>query len=133
MTTPTRMKGHRGMPGTRIPDAIKTQVEDRITAFNRQVLLDPNVSYRPRYKGAFLYLDPALPQMSVRRFALTKQTRFAKWAKCGSSSPTPAPESERATTAPLRNLPCSRRSGRLASARRRHQDGRAYQLSKNTG
>ena len=45
------------MPGTRIPDTIKTQVEDRITAFNRQVLQDPNVSYRPRYKGAFLYLD----------------------------------------------------------------------------
>jgi hypothetical protein len=45
------------MPGTRIPDTIKTQVEDRITAFNRQVIQDPNVSYRPRYKGAFLCLD----------------------------------------------------------------------------
>jgi hypothetical protein len=45
------------MPGTRIPDAIKTQVATRIAAFNRQVLQDPNVSYRPRYQGAFLYLD----------------------------------------------------------------------------
>ena len=45
------------MPGTRVPDAIKTQVAARIVAFNRQVLQDPNVSYRPRYQGAFLYLD----------------------------------------------------------------------------
>ncbi len=45
------------MPGTRIPDAIKTQVEERITAFNREVLQDPHVSYQPRYRGAFLYLD----------------------------------------------------------------------------
>ena len=45
------------MPGTRIPDAIKTQIEDRIAAFNRGVLQDPNVCYRPRYQGAFLYLD----------------------------------------------------------------------------
>jgi len=45
------------MPGIRIPDAIKTQVEDRITVFNRGVLQDPNVSYQPRYRGAFLYLD----------------------------------------------------------------------------
>lgn len=45
------------MPGTRIPDAIKTQVADRISAFNRMVLQDPHVSYLPRYRGAFLYLD----------------------------------------------------------------------------
>jgi hypothetical protein len=45
------------MPGTRIPDAIKTQVADRIAAFNREVLQDPNVFYRPRYQGAFLYLE----------------------------------------------------------------------------
>jgi hypothetical protein len=45
------------MPGTRIPDAIKTQMTDRIAAFNRGVLQDPHVSYRPRYQGAFLYLD----------------------------------------------------------------------------
>ena len=45
------------MPRTRIPDAIKTKVADRITAFNREVLQDPNLSYQPRYQGAFLYLD----------------------------------------------------------------------------
>jgi hypothetical protein len=45
------------MPGRRIPEAIKAQVADRIAAFNRGVLQDPNVSYRPRYQGAFLYLD----------------------------------------------------------------------------
>ncbi len=45
------------MPRTRIPDAIKTQVADRIAAFNREVLQDPHVSYQPRYQGAFLYLD----------------------------------------------------------------------------
>ncbi len=45
------------MPGTRIPDAIKPQVADRIAAFNREVLQDPYVCYRPRYQGAFLYLD----------------------------------------------------------------------------
>lgn len=45
------------MPGTRIPDAVKTQVADRITAFNREVFQDPHVYYRPRYQGAFLYLD----------------------------------------------------------------------------
>ncbi len=45
------------MPGTRIPDAIKAQVADRIAAFNRGVLQDPHVCYRPRYRGAFLYLD----------------------------------------------------------------------------
>jgi len=45
------------MPGSRIPDTIKTQVADRIAAFNRAVFQDPNVSYQPRYQGAFLYLD----------------------------------------------------------------------------
>jgi hypothetical protein len=45
------------MPRTRIPDAIKPQVADRITAFNRAVLQDPHVYYQPRYQGAFLYLD----------------------------------------------------------------------------
>ncbi len=45
------------MPTIRIPDAIKTQVEQQVSAFNREVLQDPNVSYRPRYRGAFLYLD----------------------------------------------------------------------------
>jgi hypothetical protein len=45
------------MPGTRIPDAIKAQVVDRIAAFNRQTFPDPQVCYQPRYQGAFLYLD----------------------------------------------------------------------------
>ena len=45
------------MPGTRIPDALKAQLADRIAAFNRAVIQDPHVSYRPRYRGAFLYLD----------------------------------------------------------------------------
>ena len=47
----------RDMPAARIPDAIKTQVEERITAFNRDVLPDPNVAYQPRFRGAFLCLD----------------------------------------------------------------------------
>jgi hypothetical protein len=51
-------KGAACMPGTRsIPEAVKTQVLERITAFNREVLQDPHVSYQPRYQGAFLYLD----------------------------------------------------------------------------
>jgi hypothetical protein len=41
----------------RISDVVKTQVADRITAFNRVVLQDPHVYYLPRYRGAFLYLD----------------------------------------------------------------------------
>ena len=45
------------MPGPRIPEAIKTQAAARIAAFNREILQDPNVCYRPRYQGAFLYLD----------------------------------------------------------------------------
>jgi len=45
------------MPGTRISDAVKPQVADRIAAFNRTVVPDPNVSYLARYRGAFLYLD----------------------------------------------------------------------------
>ena len=45
------------MPGKRIPDEIKNQVEARITAFNREVIQDPNVFYLARYKGTFLYLD----------------------------------------------------------------------------
>lgn len=45
------------MPGPRIPEAVKTQVAARIATFNRQVLHDANVAYRPRYQGAFLYLD----------------------------------------------------------------------------
>ena len=45
------------MPRTCIPDAIKAPVADRIAAFNREVLRDPLVSYRPRYQGAFLYLE----------------------------------------------------------------------------
>jgi hypothetical protein len=45
------------MPGTRIPDAVKTQVAERITAFNRAVIQNPHSYYQPRYQGAFLYLD----------------------------------------------------------------------------
>jgi hypothetical protein len=45
------------MPGTRIPDAVKAQMADRITALNREAFQDPHVSYRPRYQGALLYLD----------------------------------------------------------------------------
>jgi len=45
------------MPATRIPQAVKTQVADRIAAFNRAVIQDPHVAYRPRYRGPFLYLD----------------------------------------------------------------------------
>ncbi|MDQ6746495.1 MAG: hypothetical protein M3010_00100 [Candidatus Dormibacteraeota bacterium] len=45
------------MPRTRIPDVIKAQVADRIAVFNREVLPDPNIYYRARYQGAFLYLE----------------------------------------------------------------------------
>jgi hypothetical protein len=45
------------MAGTRIPDEVKTQIAERITAFNQAVVQDPDVSYLPRYRGAFLYLD----------------------------------------------------------------------------
>ena len=45
------------MPRPRLSDAIKAQVAERIAAFNRQALPDPNVFYQPRYQGAFLYLD----------------------------------------------------------------------------
>lgn len=45
------------MARTRIPDAIKTQVADRIAAFNREVLPYPLVCYQARYQGAFLYLE----------------------------------------------------------------------------
>ncbi len=45
------------MAGTRIPDEVKTQIAERITAFNQAVVHDPDVSYLPRYRGAFLYLD----------------------------------------------------------------------------
>ncbi len=45
------------MPTIRIPDVTKTQVEQQVSAFNREVIQDPNVSYQPRYRGAFLYLD----------------------------------------------------------------------------
>ncbi len=44
------------MPETRISDAVKTQVTDRIAAFNRAVIQDPQICYLPRYRGAFLYL-----------------------------------------------------------------------------
>lgn len=45
------------MPRTPIPQALKPQVAERITAFNRAVLQDPHLAYQPRYQGAFLYLD----------------------------------------------------------------------------
>jgi hypothetical protein len=45
------------MRDTRIPNEIKNQVAERIHAYNTHVLQDPNVSYLPRYHGAFLYLD----------------------------------------------------------------------------
>jgi hypothetical protein len=45
------------MPGTRLSDTLKTQIADRITAFNRAVLKDPQIYYLPRYRGVFLYLD----------------------------------------------------------------------------
>jgi hypothetical protein len=45
------------MPGPRIPVVVKTQVAARIAAFSRQILRDPLLAYRPRYQGAFLYLD----------------------------------------------------------------------------
>ena len=45
------------MRGKRIPDEIKTQVEQRIQTFNSQILRDPNVYYLPCYQGACVYLD----------------------------------------------------------------------------
>ena len=45
------------MPRPRIPDAIKVQVAERIAAFNREVLGDPQVFYQSRYQGLFLYLE----------------------------------------------------------------------------
>ncbi len=36
------------MAGTRIPDAIRPQIAERITAFNRAVVQDPDVYYLPR-------------------------------------------------------------------------------------
>ncbi len=36
------------MAGTRIPDEVKTQIAERITAFNQAVVHDPDVSYLPR-------------------------------------------------------------------------------------
>jgi hypothetical protein len=45
------------MPATSIPDPVKDQVAERITAFNHAIIQDPDVSYLPRYRGAFLYLD----------------------------------------------------------------------------
>jgi hypothetical protein len=45
------------MPSTGIPNLVKTQVANRITAFNRAVIHDPDVNFLPRYRGAFLYLD----------------------------------------------------------------------------
>jgi len=40
-----------------IPNEIRKQLAERIDAFNTQVLKDPDVSYLPRYRGTFLYLD----------------------------------------------------------------------------
>jgi hypothetical protein len=45
------------MPAPPIPDTLKAQVADCITTFNQTVIQDPDVSYQPRYRGAFLYLD----------------------------------------------------------------------------
>ena len=45
------------MPTTAIPGPVKAQVTEHIAAFNRAVVQDPDVSYLPRYRGAFLYLD----------------------------------------------------------------------------
>jgi hypothetical protein len=36
------------MAGTRIPDAVKTPIAERITAFHQAVVQDPDVSYLPR-------------------------------------------------------------------------------------
>jgi hypothetical protein len=44
------------MAGTRISDAINPQIAERITAFNRAVVQDPDIYYPPRYRGAYLYL-----------------------------------------------------------------------------
>lgn len=53
----TAAEGRAHMPAQRIPAAIKARVQDRIAAFNHAVLREAHVSYQPRYRGAFLYLD----------------------------------------------------------------------------
>ena len=67
------------MPRIPIPDAIKTQVADRIAAFNQVVLQDPNIFYQPRYQGAFLYLDRSDYGQVSRICRLTYTGTLDRW------------------------------------------------------
>jgi hypothetical protein len=40
-----------------IPDDIKQQVEERVAAFNKQIIRHPQHFYASRYRGSYLYLD----------------------------------------------------------------------------
>ena len=40
-----------------IPEQVKKQTDEIVTAFNKNVIKDPNRYYTTRYKGSFLYFD----------------------------------------------------------------------------
>jgi hypothetical protein len=67
------------MSRTGIPNMVKTQVANHITAFNRAVLQDPDVSYLPRYRGAFLYLDRCDYGQVARIARLTYTGALDRW------------------------------------------------------
>ncbi len=45
------------MPKRSIPEEIKKQADDIVSAFNQKVIQDPNRFYAARFKGRYLYLD----------------------------------------------------------------------------
>ena len=40
-----------------IPSAVKKEIDQRVETFNRTVIRNPDVFYRTRYRGRYLYLD----------------------------------------------------------------------------
>jgi hypothetical protein len=51
------MKGEEKMERKRLPNEVKTQVEDIVARFHATEIRDPRCRYVPRYRGRFLYLD----------------------------------------------------------------------------
>ena len=41
----------------KISDEVKEQIRERVDRFNREVIRDSDVSYLPRFRGSYVYLD----------------------------------------------------------------------------
>ncbi len=62
-----------------IPETVRTQVDDMVTAFNKNSIKDPNRFYTTRFQGLFLYLDRVDFETESQICRLKYSGDIAKW------------------------------------------------------